>query len=59
EEDAWDPDFDEFDITKAKGGKAAGGKKSSDDDDFKVDEDFKEFDLFDDGGDDFADDDDF
>ena len=62
EEDEWDPDFDEFDLPKSKGKKATGGKKKEEEEeDFKVDEDFKEFDLFNDksGGFDDDDDDDF
>ena len=49
-DDDWDPDFDEFDIPKSKGKKAAvpGKKKAEEEDDFKIDEDFKEFDLFND-----------
>lgn len=58
EEESWDPDFNEFDIPSSKNKK--GGKKGEDDDDFKMDEDFKEFGLFDDdSGNDFDDDDDF
>mgnify|MGYP006204482579 CR=1 FL=1 len=56
EEHSWDPDFEEFDIPKSKG-KAAGKKKADEEDDFKIDEDFKEFDMMA-GGDDFDDDDD-
>jgi len=60
EDDEWDPDFDEFDIPKSKGKKAAGPKKKGDDeDDFKVDEDFKEFDMFNDKDDFDEEDDDF
>ena len=58
EEEEWDPDFEEFDVPKSKGKKAAGpaGKKGvEEEDDFKVDDEFK--DLFD-GGDDFDDDED-
>ena len=61
EDDDWDPDFDEFDIPKSKGAKkspAAGKKKADEDDDFKLDEDFKEFDLFNDKDSGFDDDDD-
>ena len=59
EGDAWDPDFDEFDVPKSKGKKA--GTKKTDEDDLKIDDDFKEFGLFDDmnGGGGFDDDDDF
>lgn len=60
EEDTWDPDFEEFDIPKSKGKKATGtggaGKKAGADDDLGLDEEFKEFDLFNDSG--FDDDDD-
>ena len=62
EDDDWDPDFDEFDIPKSKGKKAPGaGKKKEEEDDFKLDEDFKEFDLFNDkpGGFDDDEEDDF
>ena len=66
EEEDWDPDFDEFDIPKSKGGGASKastsskpGKKGEEDDDFKLDEDFKEFDLFNDSGFDDGDEDDF
>ena len=49
ENEDWDADFDEFDIPKSKGGKVVKPKKGeSDEDDFKIDEDFKEFDLFND-----------
>jgi DNA-directed RNA polymerase subunit delta len=65
-DDDWDPDFDEFDIPEKQRRcqKAAGTfskKKGDDDDDFKIDEDFKEFDLFNDksGGFDDDEDDDF
>ena len=44
EEEDWDPDFDEFDIPKSKGKKAApSGKKSSEEEeDFKIDDEFKD-----------------
>jgi len=47
EEEEWDPDFDEFDIPKSKGKKAAPvgttPKKGADDDDeFKIDDEFKD-----------------
>ena len=64
EDEDWDPDFDEFDIPKSKaakpssGGSAKTGKKSGDEE-FKLDEDFKEFDLFNDTGFDDGDEDDF
>ncbi|MEO7265423.1 MAG: hypothetical protein ABIW38_10940 [Ferruginibacter sp.] len=62
EDENWDPDFDEFDIPKS-GAKKVGKKKPGDEDDLKIDEDFKEFGLFDDmdggGGTGFDDDDDF
>jgi nucleolin len=58
----WDPDFDEFDIPKS-GAKKVGKKKPADDDDLKIDDDFKEFGLFDDmdgsGSTGFDDEDDF
>ena len=49
-DDDWDPDFEEFDLPKSRKGK--GGKDAEEEEDFKVeeDEDFKELDLFDDGG---------
>lgn len=55
-DDEWDPDFEEFDLPKSR--KGAAGKEADEEEDFKVeeDEDFKELDLFDDGG--FEDDDD-
>ena len=64
EEDTWDPDFEEFDIPKSKGKKATGGgagtgKKPAADDDLGLDEDFKEFDLFNDSGFDGDEDDDY
>ena len=62
EEDSWDPDFEEFDIPKSRGKKItpAGGKKAAaDEDDFALDEDLKEFDLFNDSGFDDEEDDDF
>ena len=58
EGDGWDPDFDEFDVPKSKGKKA--GAKKTEEDDLKMDDDFKEFGLFEDmdgGG--LDDDDDF
>lgn len=61
EDDDWDPDFDEFDIPKSRGKKVVGGKgkaKSAEDADFKLDDDFKEFDLFNDKVDGFDDDED-
>ncbi len=59
DEENWDPDFDEFDIPRSKTPKPTGTpKKSSEegDEDLKVDDDFKEFELFNDSG--FEDDDD-
>ena len=60
DDDSWDPDFEEFDLPKS-GAKKTPGKKSSDEDDLKIDEDFKEFGLFDDmdSGGGFDDDDDY
>lgn len=45
EDDDWDPDFDEFDVPKSRGGK---GKEEDEEEDFKPeeDEDLKELDLF-------------
>ncbi len=45
----WDPDFDEFDVPKSKGGKA---DKEEEEEDFKVEEeeDFKDMDLFNESG---------
>lgn len=67
EEDSWDPDFEEFDVPKSKVKKStgkektggAGTKKPAADDDLGVDDDFKEFDLFNDSGFDGDDDDDY
>ena len=61
EEESWDPDFEEFDIPKSKGKKSGGaGKKGAgDDDDLGLDEDFKEFDLFNDSEFDDEEEDDF
>jgi nucleolin len=64
EEENWDPDFDEFDIPKSRGGSKSStskpGKKGADeDDDFKLDDDFKEFGLFNDTGFDDGEEDDF
>ena len=55
-DDDWDPDFEEFDLPKSRKGKA--GKDADEEEDFKIEEDdeFKDMDLFDDGG--FDDDDD-
>jgi hypothetical protein len=56
EEEEWDPDFDEFDVPKSKAKKSAGGPapkktgKGADDDDLGLDEDFKDLDLFGEGG---------
>ena len=51
EEEEWDPDFEEFDLPKSKAKKTPGGKKPADDDeDFKIDEEFKDLDLFNDRG---------
>ena len=48
--DDYDPDFEEFDIPKSKI-KKPGAKKGKGDDDFELDDDFKDLDLFNDGGD--------
>ena len=42
----WDPDFDEFDIPKSKAKKSTGKKGVEEEDDFKVDDEFKDMDLF-------------
>lgn len=46
DDDEWDPDFDEFDLPKSKGGKKVTGTKKEtkgdDEDDFKIDEEFKD-----------------
>lgn len=56
EDDAWDPDFEEFDLPKSKKG---GGKKDADEDeDFKIEEDPEFKDLFSGGGNGFDDEDD-
>lgn len=60
EEEAWDPDFDEFDVPG--GGAKKPGKKGAagdEDEDFTVDPDLKEFDMFNDDFDDEEEDDDF
>jgi DNA-directed RNA polymerase subunit delta len=62
EEDTWDPDFEEFDIPKSRGKKSSNGtakKGGSDEDDLGLDEDFKEFDLFNDSELDEEEEDDF
>jgi len=46
EEENWDPDFEEFDVPKSKAKKAPGKKGADEDDDFKVDDEFKDMDLF-------------
>ena len=50
EEEEWDPDFEEFDLPKSKGKKAAGtggGKKGlEEEDEFKLDDEFKDMGLF-------------
>jgi len=48
EEENWDPDFDEFDVPKSRGKKAA--KKGEEEEEFKIDEEFKDMDLFNEGG---------
>jgi len=56
EEEEWDPDFDEFDVPKSKIKKSTGSgphkknAKGSEEDDLGLDEDFKDLDLFGDGG---------
>ncbi|HRD42417.1 MAG TPA: hypothetical protein PLN30_01635, partial [Ferruginibacter sp.] len=57
EDENWDPDFDEFDIPKSKA-KKSGTKKGKEDDDLGLDDDFKEFGLFDDEGGNYDDEDD-
>ncbi len=59
EGDSWDPDFEEFDLPKSKGKKAAGTSKGGgeEEEDFKVDEEFK--DLFAGGSADDDEDEDF
>ena len=59
EEENWDPDFEEFDIPKSKAKKSGGKKGADDDDDFKLDEEFKDMDLFNERGFDDDDEDDF
>ena len=61
DDDNWDPDFEEFDLPKSKAKKSA-TKKPVEEDDLKVDDDFKEFGLFNDidsGGTGFDDEDDY
>ena len=47
--DEWDPDFEEFDVPKSRKG---GKKEGEEEEDFKFEEDeeFKDLDLFNDGG---------
>jgi nucleolin len=58
EEEEWDPDFEEFDVPKSKAKKAA-GKKGEEEEDFKIDEEFKDMDLFNEGSSYDDDEDDF
>ena len=46
EEENWDPDFEEFDVPKSKAKKSPGKKGVEEEDDFKVDDEFKDMDLF-------------
>lgn len=57
EDDDWDPDFEEFDLPKSKGGK--GDKEPEEEEDFKVteDDDLKELELFNDSASDDEEDD--
>jgi DNA-directed RNA polymerase subunit delta len=53
EEEEWDPDFDEFDLPKSRIKKATGtkkGAKGAEEEDLGLDDDFKDMDLFNDGG---------
>jgi DNA-directed RNA polymerase subunit delta len=56
EDEEWDPDFDEFDVPKSKVKKSTGGgphkknAKGTEEDDLGLDEDFKDLDLFGEGG---------
>ena len=46
EEENWDPDFEEFDVPKSKVKKTPGKKGADEEDDFKLDDEFKDMDLF-------------
>jgi DNA-directed RNA polymerase subunit delta len=55
ETEEWDPDFDEFDVPKSKVKKSTGGAakktaKGGEEDELGLDEDFKDLDLFGEGG---------
>ena len=55
ESEEWDPDFDEFDVPKSKIKKSTGGAakktaKGGEEDELGLDEDFKDLDLFGEGG---------
>src|SRR6266487_4502948 len=50
EEENWDPDFEEFDVPKSKAKKTAGKKGAEEEDDFKLDEEFKDMDMFNESG---------
>jgi DNA-directed RNA polymerase subunit delta len=54
EEEEWDPDFDEFDIPKSKIKKSSttkkGDKGGTEEDELGLDEEFKDLDLFNEGG---------
>jgi hypothetical protein len=59
EEESWDPDFEEFDIPKSKAKKTAGKKGEEEEEDFKLDDEFKDMDLFNERGFDDDEEDDF
>ena len=57
EDDAWDPDFEEFDLPKSKSSKGGSKKGADEEEDFKIDDEFKDLGLFNDAG--FEEEDDF
>lgn len=59
EEENWDPDFEEFDIPKSKAKKTSGKKGEEEEEDFKLDDEFKDMDLFNERGFDDDEEDDF
>jgi len=50
EDEEWDPDFEEFDLPKSKVKKSSGGKKGAEEEEeFKIDDEFKDLGLFNEG----------
>ena len=49
EEEEWDPDFEEFDLPKSKVKKGGSKKGAEEEDEFKLDDEFKDLGLFNDG----------